>query len=143
MPSAERQLGLKGRGGNLPQHPQIAIWRFQFDARPSEGGKRKCPESNGVSETTTGDPRIGSPVCFEKLLAEIQLLQQLVVLGKVVTLQVIEELAAAARHLEEAAAAMEVLAVRAQVLGQVIDASGEQRDLDFGRTGILIVSLVF
>ena len=38
---------------------------------------------------------------------------------------------------------MEVFAVRAQVLGQMIDTSGQERDLDFGRTGILIVSFVF
>ena len=38
---------------------------------------------------------------------------------------------------------MEVFTMRAQVLGQVIDASGQERDLDFGRAGILFVSFVF
>ena len=47
-----------------------------------------------------------------------------------------------AGHLKKAAAAVEVLAMRAQVLGQVIDPGGEQRDLDLGRAGILIVGLV-
>jgi hypothetical protein len=37
---------------------------------------------------------------------------------------------------------MEILTVRAQVLGQVIDAGGEQSDLNFGRAGVLIVSLI-
>lgn len=77
------------------------------------------------------------------LLTEIQLLEQLVILGQVVPLQVVEELATAGGHLQKPAARVEVFAVRAQVLGQVIDASGEQRDLDFGRTGILFVGFVF
>ena len=33
-------------------------------------------------------------------------------------------------------------AVRAQVLGQVIDPGGQERDLDFGRAGILVVSFI-
>jgi hypothetical protein len=32
--------------------------------------------------------------------------------------------------------------MRAEVLGQVIDPGGQQRDLDFGRTGILLVGFV-
>ena len=57
-------------------------------------------------------------------------------------LEVIEEFATAGSHLQEAAAAVEVFAMRAQVLGQVIDPGGQERDLDFGRTGILLVSFV-
>ena len=70
-------------------------------------------------------------------------MQQLVILRKIVLLEVIEQFAAAGSHLEEAAARVEVLAMRAEMLGQVIDPGGEQRDLDFGRTGILLVGLVF
>ena len=67
----------------------------------------------------------------------------LVVLRKVVPFQVIKQLATAGSHLEQPPAGVEVLAMRPQVLGQVIDASGEQGDLDFGRAGILIVDLIF
>ena len=77
------------------------------------------------------------------LLAEIQLLQQLVVLRQVMPFEVVEELAASAGHLKETPAAVEVLAMRAQVVGQVIDPGREQRDLDFGRSGILLVGFVF
>jgi hypothetical protein len=58
-------------------------------------------------------------------------------------LEIIEELATAGSHLQEPAARVEILTVRAQVLGQVIDASGQERDLDFGRAGILVVGFVF
>jgi hypothetical protein len=80
---------------------------------------------------------------MKALLAKVELLQQLGVLGKVMLLQVIEELATAGGHLQEAAAAVEVFTMRPEMLGQVIDASGKERDLDFGRTGILLVSFVF
>ena len=70
-------------------------------------------------------------------------MEELVILRQVVALEIIEELAAAGGHLEEAAAAVEILAVGAEVLGQVIDASGQQGDLDFGRTGVLVVGFVF
>lgn len=80
---------------------------------------------------------------LKRLLTEAETLQQLVILGHVMPFDIIEEFAAAAGHLEEATAAVEVLAMRAQVLGQVIDPGGEQRDLDFGRSGILLVGFVF
>ena len=56
------------------------------------------------------------------------------------TLYVVEELTTASRHLQKAAARVKVLAMRAQMLGQVIDSSCKQRDLNFGRAGILIVN---
>ena len=45
--------------------------------------------------------------------------------------------------MEEAAAAVEILAMSAKVFREVIDTSREQSDLDFGRSGILIVDFVF
>ena len=77
------------------------------------------------------------------LFAKVQLLQQLVILWQIVPLQIIEELATARGHLEKPTARVKVLPVRAQMLGQVIDSSGEQCDLDLGRAGILVVSLIF
>jgi hypothetical protein len=77
------------------------------------------------------------------LFTKVQLLQQLVILRQIVPFQLIEELATAGSHLEKPTARVEILPVRTQVLGQVIDASGQECDLDFGRAGILIVSFVF
>lgn len=75
------------------------------------------------------------------LLAKTELAEELGVFVDVLALHVVEELATAAGHLEEAAAAVEVLAVGAQVLGEVVDAGGEKRDLDLGRTGVFFVML--
>jgi hypothetical protein len=38
---------------------------------------------------------------------------------------------------------VEVFAMRAEMLGQVIDPGGQESDLDLGRTGILLVGFVF
>ena len=70
-------------------------------------------------------------------------MQELVILRKIVLLQIIEQLAAATGHLQKATAAMEVLTVGAEMLGQVIDPGGQERNLDFGRTGVLVVGFVF
>ena len=64
------------------------------------------------------------------LFAEIEALQQLVVLVEIVLFQVVEQLASAARHGEQTAARMKVLAVGAEVFGQVIDPSAQESDLD-------------
>ena len=86
-------------------------------------------------KTTTGD-RIGRSPVGKGLLAEAELLEDLVVLVEIFALEVIKQLATAGGHLQEAAAGVEVLAVFAEVIGQVIDPGREQRDLDFARTGI-------
>src|SRR6478735_1881025 len=80
--------------------------------------------------------------CENGLLAQVELLQQVVVLGQILALDVIKELATAAGHLEKTATAMEILAMRAQVLGQVIDPGREQRDLDVAGAGVLLVGFV-
>jgi hypothetical protein len=76
------------------------------------------------------------------LFTEAELLEELRVFREVVALDVVEQLTTAGGHLEEAAAAVEVLAVGAEMLGQVIDASGQQGDLDLGGTGVFIVGFV-
>ncbi len=75
-------------------------------------------------------------------LAEVELGQERVIAVQVARLQVGEELATTIRQHDQAATGVEILAVGAQVLGQVGDAGGDQRDLDFRRTGILGVLLV-
>ncbi len=108
----------------------------------ASGNKRKCPGLDSSVVTTNGRPADRVARETKALAAKVQLLQQLVILRHVMPLEIIEELATAGSHLQEPAARVEILSVRAQVLGQVIDASGQERDLDFGRAGILIVSFI-
>ena len=55
---------------------------------------------------------------------------------EVVALQVVEQPAALADEHQQAAARVVVLAVLAQVLGELVDARGQQRDLDLGGAGV-------
>jgi hypothetical protein len=57
--------------------------------------------------------------------------------------QVIEQLAAPAGHLEQSPAGVKILAMRAQVLGQVIDTRCEQCNLHLAGTSIGLVGFVF
>lgn len=57
------------------------------------------------------------------------------------SLDIVEKFAPAAGHGDQATAAVKVLAVGPQVLGQVGDALRQQGDLDFRRTCIGFVTL--
>ena len=75
------------------------------------------------------------------LAAELQTFKQLLVLLEVVSLDIVEKLAPAAGHGDEAAAAVEILAVGPQVIGEVIDPLRQQGNLDFRRPGVGVVIL--
>src|SRR5690606_28658209 len=109
-----------GLAGNQPSASscssrEISVCRLGL----AEAADRNVPVGSRVSERQRATRGSGRP-CTKGLLAEAESLQQLVILGHVMPFDIIEELAATAGHLEEAPAAVEVLAMRAQVLGQVI-----------------------
>jgi hypothetical protein len=124
----------------LGQIREISVWRLTPSNRL--GGKRKCPDLDASVSKDNGRPADRVARAIKRLSAETELLEKFAVLGEVVLLQIIEELATTAGHLEKTAARMEILAVRAQVLGQMIDAGSEQSHLNFGRAGVLFVSLI-
>ena len=70
------------------------------------------------------------------LLAQAELLDQRAVALEVRALHVVQKAAAATTSIKQATAGVVVLALLAQVLGQVVDALGEQRDLDLGAAGV-------
>src|SRR5712672_148556 len=76
------------------------------------------------------------------LLAKSEALDQAAVLVRVLALQIIEQFAALADHLQEPAPRMEVLDVRLEVLGEAVDALGEQRNLHLGRARVPTGTLV-
>ena len=67
-----------------------------------------------------------------KLPAESQLLHELLVHTLILLLQIIEELPAATDQFEEALAGVVVAGVRVEMVGQLVDPRGEERDLDAG-----------
>src|SRR6478736_6562147 len=78
------------------------------------------------------------PPSAKLLLTQTQLLDQVVVALDVFLLEIGEQRTALVDHHQEAAARMVVLVVLLEVLGQVADALGEDRDLDFGGAGIAL-----
>src|SRR6188472_3864017 len=77
--------------------------------------------------------RIGGAV---NSTTQTQTLDQRCVARIVLGLEVVEQTAALADHLEPAAARMMILRVALEMLGEVGDACGQDRDLHFRRTGI-------
>ena len=76
------------------------------------------------------------------LLADAQLGDDGSVAVDVLLGQVVEQAAALADHHEKAAAGVIVVLVGAQVLGELLDAVGEDGDLDLGGAGIALVGRV-
>src|SRR5579859_1141266 len=75
--------------------------------------------------------------------AQAQPADQLLVPRSVLALQVVQQRTTLADHDQEAAAAMEILLVVAQMAGQILDPFGQDRDLHFRRTGVAFLGGVF
>src|SRR2546428_2922669 len=66
---------------------------------------------------------------------------RLIALGALL-MQVREQPPPLSDHREQAATARTVVSCRSEMLGQVLDALGEECDLDFGGTAVLVVAAV-
>ena len=62
-------------------------------------------------------------------------LDELLVAPVVLALEIVEQPAALTDH-HQATPGMEILLVRLQMIGQILDALGQDRDLDLGRAGV-------
>src|SRR5271165_2345355 len=76
-------------------------------------------------------------VATSPLAAQAEVGDQFAVALEIFALQVTEQTPALADLHEQAAAAVVILLVDLQVLGQLVDRGGEDRDLDVGGTGIV------
>ena len=76
------------------------------------------------------------------LVAKPKSLDQCPVTFEIGALEVVQKPAATTNHLEETAATMMIFSVRAEVVGQVIYAFGQQSDLNTRRTCIGLVAVV-
>jgi len=76
------------------------------------------------------------------LLSQAELADDRAVTLDVVLLQVVQQASSATDHLLQTAAAVEVLFVSLEVLGQVSDAVGQDSNLYLGRTGVTLVGSV-
>ena len=74
-----------------------------------------------------------------KLLSDVKLSYDRTVTLDVSLLEVVKKVSSVTYHLKKAATAVMVLVVGLEVLGQRVDAMGEDRDLYLGRTGVALV----
>ena len=72
----------------------------------------------------------------QNLLTDAQLGNDSTVTLDVLSHQIVQHLAALTDHLQQATTGVVVLLVDLQVLGQLVDASGQNGDLNLGRTGV-------
>ena len=71
-----------------------------------------------------------------ELFTQAKLGDQCGVTRRVFGLQIIQQLAAAAHHAQQATATVVVFGVGLEVGGEFVDAAGQQRDLNFGAAGV-------
>src|SRR5690606_17510735 len=74
------------------------------------------------------------------LLSQTQLLDQSVVPLDILLLEICEQATALVDHHQQAAARMVVLVVILEMLGEVADPFGQDRDLNFGRSRVVLVT---
>jgi len=78
---------------------------------------------------------------LNKLLAQLELFGDRLVAADIRIGQIIQQTAALADHQQQSATGAVILLGRLQMLGQMVDAVREQRDLHVGRTRVLRVRL--
>ena len=77
-----------------------------------------------------------------QLLSQIQLSNDRTVALDVNLLQVAQKISSVTNHFLQTSAAVEILRISLQVLGQVSDSLGQDCDLNLRRTGVALVSSV-
>jgi len=77
-----------------------------------------------------------------KLLSQVQLFDDRAVTLDIGLLQVAQKVSSVTDHLQKAAAAVVVLVIGLQMLGEVVDSVGQKRDLNLGRTGVALVGSI-
>ena len=95
----------------------------------------KAQQERGASKLPTPRPCVA-------LLAQVQLLDDGTVACDIGLLEVTEEVTSVTNHLQHAAAAVMVLVVGLEVLGQSVDAMGKNRNLNLRGAGVALVRRV-
>ena len=75
-----------------------------------------------------------------QLLSDVQLRNDGTVSFDILLLQVVQQISAVSHHFQHTSAAVMVLLVHLQMLGQLIDSGGQNGDLNLRRTGVAFMS---
>ena len=139
-PVAEWEVIGKGTdlAGTIARHPMAKLFPGEgrgpgclFTAQPGgpldpglrrDDAIRKRPAEAGRTITSLAQAELGDEAGVARL---------------VLLLEIVEQRATLVDHHQEAAARVIVLVVRLEMIRQRVDAVGQDRDLDFGRTGVI------
>ena len=77
-----------------------------------------------------------------QLLSDVKLFDNSAVTLDIDLHQIVKKVSSVTNHLEKTAAAVVILVVHLEVLGEGVDAIGKDRDLNLGRTCVTLVGLV-
>ena len=104
-------------------------------------GSRQFAWKTSIQKQRAGrEEKVGRALC-KISVAQLEFLGDGLVAAQIRVLQVIEQAAALADHHQQSAAGAVILLVALQMLGQMVDAVREQRDLHVGGTRVLGVRL--
>src|SRR5437867_4110778 len=106
-------------------------WDIKDHSSAARGRRCVCNREGGKEGRKDGE-----------LLADPELLDHALVTLEVASLEVVEQAATLSHELEQPTTGVVVLAVHLEVLRQVPDAVGEERDLHLGRPGVAGVPAV-
>ena len=95
-----------------------------------------------MQDSKTRGERISFPRAYCLLLTDAELGDDGTIALDVLLHEVVEQAAALTDHLVQAAAGVVILRVDLEVLGELVDALGENGDLDLGRTGVALMGAV-
>ena len=79
---------------------------------------------------------------MNRLLTQLQRIDELAVGGDVGALQVVEKLTTTAHHLQKTTAGVVILLVNLDVFGELVDSLSENSDLTLRRTCVVLVKAV-
>ena len=112
---------------------------FSRDFLVGESGSSRGPPASQTEDGLEVETKPRRPKI--KRCAQLELFGDGLVTAHVRGLEIIQQAAALADHHQESAAGAVIFLVALQMLGQVVDALGEQRDLHVGGPGVLGVHL--
>jgi hypothetical protein len=141
--SGTDRCGVGGPGALTARNFQSLTAAADALGTPVGGSERKPETPLRVGTGDAGAPCSAGAVCQTAVATSgCQALDELAVPVVVLRLEVIEQPPTLADELQEPPPAVEVLLVRLEVLGEHVDALGEQRHLHLGRAGIGLVGAV-
>jgi hypothetical protein len=84
-------------------------------------------------------PTLAATMTAARLTPEPESLDQLLVPHRIVAPQILEQSTPLTHDPQQAAARMMIFHVRLEMIGQLVDALGQECDLDFGRARVFVV----